>query len=74
MTSINFPAYTFVAEKGLWMVKTTTSQKKNSEHSSDVVMVIYGDKGKSEELPLVNEQPHPKYQPGQTDEFQVTYS
>ena len=36
-----------------------------------VVMVVYGDKGKTEELPLMSDIDNP-YQAGDTDDFEVS--
>ena len=60
-----------VVEKGLWEVLTITGEEEEDDagNAAEVVIVIYGEKGKSAQLPLVNDQEN--YKPGQTDRFQV---
>ncbi|ELT98105.1 hypothetical protein CAPTEDRAFT_225952 [Capitella teleta] len=56
-------------EEGIWTVQVTTSKAKDAGHSAQVVMVIYGTKGKSAEFVLDNGQKN--YQKGETDKFEV---
>ena len=55
-----------------WKVKATTVQHKNASPGAQVVMVIYGDKGKSEELPI-GEDPKNSLKPGETEEYDVCH-
>lgn len=58
-----------IPQKGLWDVKVHTSQVKNPDVTAKLIVVIYGDKGRSAEIPL-NESPI-KLKRGQTEQFQV---
>ncbi|XP_035657481.1 lipoxygenase homology domain-containing protein 1-like [Branchiostoma floridae] len=54
-----------------WKVWVTTATDSKSTHGSQATLVIYGDKGKSEELVLANEETK-CFEPGATNEFQVS--
>ena len=47
------------------------SDEKPPPQNSQVVVVFYGDKGKTEELPLEDEEKEDVYGMGQTDLFEV---
>ena len=51
-------------------VKVSTGKHKNASPGAQVVMVIYGDKGKSEEIPL-GEDPKKNLKSGETEEYDV---
>lgn len=52
-----------------WQVWVYTSDVKNAGTDSNVTMVIYGDKGKSDDIPLENK--GDTFEQGQMDMFQV---
>ncbi|XP_078677295.1 uncharacterized protein LOC144913960 isoform X2 [Branchiostoma floridae x Branchiostoma belcheri] len=54
-----------------WKVWVTTATDSRSTHGSQASLVIYGDKGKSEDLVLANEETK-CFEPGATDEFQIS--
>ncbi|XP_066274370.1 lipoxygenase homology domain-containing protein 1-like isoform X2 [Branchiostoma lanceolatum] len=54
-----------------WKVWVTTATDSKSAHGSQAALVIYGDKGKSEELVLANEETK-CFEPGATNEFQIS--
>ncbi|XP_078590366.1 lipoxygenase homology domain-containing protein 1-like isoform X4 [Branchiostoma floridae x Branchiostoma japonicum] len=56
-----------------WKVWVTTATDSKATHGSQATLVIYGDKGKSEELVLANEETK-CFEPGATNEFQVSTS
>ena len=53
-----------------WKVLLTTVKQKNASPGSQVVIVLYGDKGRSDELPL-GDDPKNCYKPGETEEYEV---
>jgi hypothetical protein len=57
------------SDNGTWTARVNTSNAEDSAHSAKVVMVVYGSKGKSEELLLENGQKN--YQKGKADDFKV---
>ena len=54
-----------------WTVTVTTVKHKNASPGAQVVMVIYGDKGKSEDIPL-GDDVKKNFKPGETDTFNVS--
>ena len=58
--------------EGEWKVWITTDEDSKPANNSKVHLVVYGDKGKTDSIVLDKEDQDNFYQPGNTDQFDVS--